>query len=109
MVRHQFTCPPMPVPQQLKAELARRRISNKAFAVALGRSEHHCSRVANGYVAPSPRFRADAARFLGFPEEKLFRETGSPLQWCRICGTSFGAEDCMVCARSRGANGGAKR
>lgn len=63
-----------PVPLPAKAILASRRISNRAVAASFspGMSAHYVGRILNGFLPPSPRFRAGVAAMTGLAEETLF-------------------------------------
>ena len=61
------------LPQPAKAEIALRRLTNRAVAQRLGVSEEWVGRVLNGRVPAPERFRHDLAKLLGLPEERLFR------------------------------------
>ena len=66
--------PDTPLPHPAKGVLAQRRITNRRVAETLGYSEHYVSRVLNGYMPPSPRFRRDVAGMLDVAESDLFRD-----------------------------------
>jgi len=59
-------------PHPAKAVLASRRVSVRGVARELGFSEWHVSRVLNGAVPASPRFRAALCELLSMREEELF-------------------------------------
>ena len=65
-----------PTPHPVKAVLALRRLSVLGLARSLGLSHSHASRVLNGRVPASPRFRQAVAELLGLPEQDLFRPAG---------------------------------
>ena len=60
--------------QPAKGVLARRRITNRAVASALGISETYVCRVLNGLAPASSRFRRGVAELLELPESVLFHD-----------------------------------
>lgn len=63
----------VPAPQPIKAVLASRRQTTRSVARSTGYSEHHLSRVFNGWEDPSDVLQMRMSRLLGLPQSALFR------------------------------------